>query len=141
MRTRAGVLVGVLSEILVDSIEQAANDMDLSQFFVGAFVVAVVGNAAAWRSWWPHSAYRSGFRGPQVPSDSPKKRLNGEPKGSLGGRGRGLDSTVRERMSASLGHGFESRPASTSAESQDGQHDTRAAWMRAYERRRTGSAL
>jgi Ca2+:H+ antiporter len=42
----AGVLVGVMSEILVGSIEHASSDIGLSQFFVGAFVVAVVGNAA-----------------------------------------------------------------------------------------------
>lgn len=42
----AGVLVGVMSELLVGSIEPAAHDTGLSQFFVGAFVVAIVGNAA-----------------------------------------------------------------------------------------------
>jgi Ca2+:H+ antiporter len=42
----AGVLVGVMSELLVGSIEHAARDIGLSQFFVGAFVVAIVGNAA-----------------------------------------------------------------------------------------------
>jgi Ca2+:H+ antiporter len=42
----AGVLVAVMSEVLVGSIEHAARDVGLSQFFVGAFVVAVVGNAA-----------------------------------------------------------------------------------------------
>jgi Ca2+:H+ antiporter len=42
----AGVLVGVMSEVLVGSIEHAARDIGLSQFFVGAFVVAIVGNAA-----------------------------------------------------------------------------------------------
>src|SRR5205807_6198 len=42
----AGVLVGVMSELLVGSIERASSDIGLSQFFVGAFVVAIVGNAA-----------------------------------------------------------------------------------------------
>ena len=42
----AGVLVGVMSELLVGSIEHASRDIGLSQFFVGAFVVAIVGNAA-----------------------------------------------------------------------------------------------
>ncbi len=42
----AGVLVGVMSELLVGSIEHAAHAIGLSQFFVGAFVVAIVGNAA-----------------------------------------------------------------------------------------------
>jgi Ca2+:H+ antiporter len=42
----AGVLVGAMSELLVGSIEHAARDLGLSQFFVGAFVVAIVGNAA-----------------------------------------------------------------------------------------------
>jgi Ca2+:H+ antiporter len=42
----AGVLVGVMSELLVGSIEHAARDIGLSEFFVGAFVVAIVGNAA-----------------------------------------------------------------------------------------------
>ncbi len=42
----AGVLVGVMSELLVGSIEHASHDIGLSQFFVGAFIVAIVGNAA-----------------------------------------------------------------------------------------------
>ncbi len=42
----AGVFVGVMSEILVGSIEHASHDIGLSQFFVGAFVVAIAGNAA-----------------------------------------------------------------------------------------------
>jgi Ca2+:H+ antiporter len=46
MLAAAGVLVGVMSELLVGSVEHAARDIGLSQFFVGAFVVAIVGNAA-----------------------------------------------------------------------------------------------
>jgi Ca2+:H+ antiporter len=42
----AGVVVGVMSEILVGSIEQASQSIGLSEFFVGVFVVAIVGNAA-----------------------------------------------------------------------------------------------
>jgi Ca2+:H+ antiporter len=42
----AGVLVGVMSELLVGSIEAASHSIGLSQFFVGAFIVAIVGNAA-----------------------------------------------------------------------------------------------
>jgi Ca2+:H+ antiporter len=42
----AGVAVAVMSDLLVGSIEHASDDIGLSQFFVGAFVVAVVGNAA-----------------------------------------------------------------------------------------------
>lgn len=42
----AAVLVGVMSEILVGSISEAADDVGLSEFFVGVFVVAIVGNAA-----------------------------------------------------------------------------------------------
>jgi Ca2+:H+ antiporter len=42
----AAVLVGLMSEILVGSIEEASKDIGLSQFFVGVFVVAIVGNAA-----------------------------------------------------------------------------------------------
>jgi Ca2+:H+ antiporter len=42
----AGGLVGLMSEILVGSIEEASKDVGLSQFFVGVFVVAIVGNAA-----------------------------------------------------------------------------------------------
>jgi Ca2+:H+ antiporter len=42
----AGAIVAVMSDLLVGSIEQASRDVGLSQFFVGAFVVAVVGNAA-----------------------------------------------------------------------------------------------
>lgn len=42
----AGASVAVMSDLLVGSIEQASSDIGVSQFFVGAFVVAVVGNAA-----------------------------------------------------------------------------------------------
>jgi Ca2+:H+ antiporter len=42
----AGAVVAIMSDILVGSIAHAARDIGLSQFFVGAFVVAVVGNAA-----------------------------------------------------------------------------------------------
>jgi Ca2+:H+ antiporter len=46
MLALAGALVGVMSELLVGSIEHASHDVGLSQFFVGAFVVAIVANAA-----------------------------------------------------------------------------------------------
>ena len=42
----AGAAVGVMSEILVGSIEEASSQIGLSQFFVGVFIVAIVGNAA-----------------------------------------------------------------------------------------------
>ena len=42
----AGVAVGVMSEILVGSISETAAKMGLSEFFIGAIVVAIVGNAA-----------------------------------------------------------------------------------------------
>jgi Ca2+:H+ antiporter len=42
----AGVLVAVMSELLVGSIEHASRAIGVSQFFVGASVVAIVGNAA-----------------------------------------------------------------------------------------------
>ena len=42
----AGVAVGVMSEILVDSISDAAHQLGLSEFFIGVIVVAIVGNAA-----------------------------------------------------------------------------------------------
>jgi Ca2+:H+ antiporter len=42
----AAVATGVMSEILVGSISEASDDIGLSQFFVGVFVVAIVGNAA-----------------------------------------------------------------------------------------------
>lgn len=42
----AGVAVGVMSEILVGSISEAASSIGLSEFFVGAIIVAIVGNAA-----------------------------------------------------------------------------------------------
>jgi Ca2+:H+ antiporter len=42
----AGVLVGLMSEILVGSIEDASDAIGLSNFFVGLIVVAIVGNAA-----------------------------------------------------------------------------------------------
>lgn len=42
----ASVVVGLMSEILVGSITEASESIGLSQFFVGAFIVAIVGNAA-----------------------------------------------------------------------------------------------
>ena len=42
----AGIAVGVMSEILVGSIEEASEGIGLSPFFVGVIVVAIVGNAA-----------------------------------------------------------------------------------------------
>ena len=42
----AAVLVGLMSEVLVGSISEASKDIGLSEFFVGVFVVAIVGNAA-----------------------------------------------------------------------------------------------
>jgi Ca2+:H+ antiporter len=42
----AGVAVGGMSEILVSSISETAQKIGLSEFFIGAIVVAIVGNAA-----------------------------------------------------------------------------------------------
>ncbi len=42
----AGVAVGVMSEILVGSISEAAASVGLSEFFIGVIIVAIVGNAA-----------------------------------------------------------------------------------------------
>jgi len=42
----AGVAVGGMSEILVGSIQEAAEGVGLSEFFVGVIVIAIVGNAA-----------------------------------------------------------------------------------------------
>jgi Ca2+:H+ antiporter len=42
----SAVLVGLMSEILVGSIGEASHEIGLSEFFVGVFVVAIVGNAA-----------------------------------------------------------------------------------------------
>jgi Ca2+:H+ antiporter len=42
----AGVAVGVMSEVLVGSISEASHSLGLSEFFIGAIVVAIVGNAA-----------------------------------------------------------------------------------------------
>ena len=42
----AGVAVGVMSEILVGSIANSAKSIGLSEFFIGAIVVAIVGNVA-----------------------------------------------------------------------------------------------
>ena len=42
----SAVLVGVMSEVLVGSISEASDEIGLSEFFVGVFVVAIVGNAA-----------------------------------------------------------------------------------------------
>jgi len=46
MLAGAGALVGVMSELLVGAIEDTSHQLGLSQFFVGAFVVAIIGNAA-----------------------------------------------------------------------------------------------
>ncbi|MGI9080756.1 MAG: calcium/proton exchanger [Thermoleophilaceae bacterium] len=46
MLAGAAVLVGVMSEVLVGSISEASKEIGLSEFFVGVFVVAIVGNAA-----------------------------------------------------------------------------------------------
>ena len=42
----AGAAVGLMSEILVGSITEASESIGLSEFFIGAIVVAIVGNAA-----------------------------------------------------------------------------------------------
>jgi Ca2+:H+ antiporter len=42
----AGVLVGLMSEVLVGSLEEASHSIGLSEFFIGVIVVAIVGNAA-----------------------------------------------------------------------------------------------
>jgi Ca2+:H+ antiporter len=42
----AGLAVGLMSEILVGSIAHTAETIGLSEFFIGAVIVAVVGNAA-----------------------------------------------------------------------------------------------
>jgi Ca2+:H+ antiporter len=42
----AGILVGVMSEVLVGSIEETSHAIGLSEFFIGVIVVAIVGNAA-----------------------------------------------------------------------------------------------
>jgi Ca2+:H+ antiporter len=42
----AGIAVAAMSEVLVGSIEDAASSIGLTEFFVGAIVVAIAGNAA-----------------------------------------------------------------------------------------------
>ena len=42
----AGLAVGLMSEILVGSIAETAESVGLSEFFIGAIIVAIVGNAA-----------------------------------------------------------------------------------------------
>jgi Ca2+:H+ antiporter len=42
----AGLLVGLMSEVLVGSIGEASEAVGLSEFFIGVIVVAIVGNAA-----------------------------------------------------------------------------------------------
>jgi Ca2+:H+ antiporter len=42
----AGIAVGGMSEVLVGSISEASHSLGLSEFFIGAIVVAIVGNAA-----------------------------------------------------------------------------------------------
>src|SRR4051794_16220216 len=46
MLALTGVAVAGMSEILVGSISEAAHNVGLSEFFIGAIVVAIVGNAA-----------------------------------------------------------------------------------------------
>jgi Ca2+:H+ antiporter len=54
----AGVIVGVMSEVLVGSIHNAAESIGLSQFFIGAIIVAIVGNVSEhWVAVWV--AYRN----------------------------------------------------------------------------------
>jgi Ca2+:H+ antiporter len=49
----AGVVVGVMSEILVGSLAHAAGSFGLSEFFIGAIIVAIVGNVAEhWIAVW-----------------------------------------------------------------------------------------
>jgi Ca2+:H+ antiporter len=42
----AGIAVGIMSEVLVHSITAASHTIGLSEFFIGAIIVAIVGNAA-----------------------------------------------------------------------------------------------
>ncbi len=42
----AALLVGLMSEVLVGSIEETSHAIGLSEFFIGVIVVAIVGNAA-----------------------------------------------------------------------------------------------
>jgi Ca2+:H+ antiporter len=42
----SAVAVGIMSEVLVGSISEASEEIGLSEFFVGLFIVAIVGNAA-----------------------------------------------------------------------------------------------
>jgi Ca2+:H+ antiporter len=42
----AGLAVGLMSEILVGSIAETAESLGLTEFFIGAVIVAIVGNAA-----------------------------------------------------------------------------------------------
>jgi Ca2+:H+ antiporter len=42
----AGIAVGGMSEVLVGSIAEASESVGLSEFFIGAVVIAIVGNAA-----------------------------------------------------------------------------------------------
>jgi Ca2+:H+ antiporter len=76
----AGVAVGVMSEILVGSIEETSHSIGLSEFFIGVIVVAIVGNAAEhwvavwWRSrtrWTSRSISRS-VRAPRSRCSSPR---------------------------------------------------------------------
>jgi Ca2+:H+ antiporter len=46
MLAAAGVAVAVMSEVLVNSISEASESIGLTEFFIGAVVVAIVGNAA-----------------------------------------------------------------------------------------------
>jgi Ca2+:H+ antiporter len=49
----AGIVVGLMSEILVNSIKPAAESLGLSEFFIGAIIVAIVGNVAEhWVAVW-----------------------------------------------------------------------------------------
>lgn len=49
----SGLLVGVMSELLVGSIEETAESVGLTEFFIGVIIVAIVGNAAEhWVAVW-----------------------------------------------------------------------------------------
>ena len=49
----AGLAVGLMSEMLVGTIDETATSLGLSEFFIGVIVVAIVGNAAEhWVAVW-----------------------------------------------------------------------------------------
>ena len=94
----AGVAVGVMSEILVGSISEAAETIGLSEFFIGAIVVAIVGNAA--EHWVAVLVAAQGQDGPRGQHRDRLERADRAVR-RAGARARARSSSARTRCRSS----------------------------------------